>query len=54
LSGPATSKEARHGARRLPLSPPLAARLESCGIDRDFRKGQKHSDHALLLAELRD
>jgi hypothetical protein len=24
-------------------------------IDRDFRKGQKqHSDHALLLAELRD
>jgi hypothetical protein len=37
-----------------PLSPPLAERLESCGIDRDFRKGQKPSDHAPLLAELRD
>jgi exodeoxyribonuclease-3 len=37
-----------------PLSPPLAERLESCGIDRDFRNGQKASDHAPLLAELRD
>jgi hypothetical protein len=37
-----------------PLSPPLAERLESCGIDRDFRKGQKPSDHAPLLGELRD
>jgi exodeoxyribonuclease-3 len=36
------------------LSPPVAARLESCGIDRDFRKGPKPSDHAPLLAELRD
>jgi len=34
--------------------PPLAERLESCGIDRDFREGQKPSDHAPLLAELRD
>lgn len=30
----------------------LAARLESCGIDRDFRKGSKPSDHAPLLADL--
>jgi len=37
-----------------PLSPPLAEHLESCGIDRDFRKGQKPSDHAPLLTELRD
>jgi exodeoxyribonuclease-3 len=35
------------------LSPPLAERLESCGIDRNFRKGPKPSDHAPLLAELR-
>jgi exodeoxyribonuclease III len=34
------------------LSPPLAERLESCGIDRDFRKGPKPSDHAPLIAEL--
>jgi exodeoxyribonuclease-3 len=34
------------------LSPPLAERLESCGIDRNFRKGPKPSDHAPLLAEL--
>jgi hypothetical protein len=34
------------------LSPPLAARLRSCGIDRSFRKGPKPSDHAPLLAEL--
>jgi exodeoxyribonuclease-3 len=36
------------------LSPPVAERLRSCGIDRDFRKGPKPSDHAPLLAELRD
>jgi exodeoxyribonuclease-3 len=36
------------------LSPPLAERLESCGIDRNFRKGPKPSDHAPLLTELRD
>src|SRR3954447_6168009 len=36
------------------LSPPLADRLESCGLDRNLRKGRKPSDHAPLLAELRD
>jgi exodeoxyribonuclease-3 len=30
----------------------LAGRLERCGIDRNFRKGQKPSDHAPLLLEL--
>jgi exodeoxyribonuclease III len=30
----------------------LAARLVSCGIDRDYRKGKKPSDHAPLLLEL--
>jgi exodeoxyribonuclease-3 len=30
----------------------LAGRLRSCGIDRDFRKGPKPSDHAPLLVEL--
>jgi exodeoxyribonuclease-3 len=34
------------------LGEPLAARLSSCGIARDFRKGTKPSDHAPLLAEL--
>ena len=34
------------------LSAPLAARLVSCAVDRDFRKGPKPSDHAPLLAEL--
>jgi exodeoxyribonuclease-3 len=34
------------------LTPGLAETLESCGIDRNFRKGQKPSDHAPLLAEL--
>ncbi|MBM3139389.1 MAG: exodeoxyribonuclease III [Chloroflexi bacterium] len=29
----------------------LAGRLRSCGIDRDFRKGPKPSDHAPVLAE---
>ena len=33
------------------VSPPLAARLTECGIDRNFRKGPKPSDHAPLLAE---
>jgi exodeoxyribonuclease-3 len=32
------------------LTRDLAAGLESCGIDRDFRKGSKPSDHAPLLA----
>jgi exodeoxyribonuclease-3 len=30
----------------------LAPRLRSCGIDRDYRKGTKPSDHAPLLLEL--
>jgi exodeoxyribonuclease III len=34
------------------VSAPLAGRIESCGIDRDFRKGPKPSDHAPLLLEL--
>ena len=32
----------------------LAGRLETCGIDRGFRKGTKPSDHAPLLATLAD
>jgi exodeoxyribonuclease-3 len=36
------------------MSPPLAERLVECGIDRNFRKGPKPSDHAPLLCELRD
>jgi len=35
------------------LSPPVAERLEECGIDRNFRKGKKPSDHAPLLVTLR-
>jgi exodeoxyribonuclease-3 len=35
------------------LSPGLAERLTECGIDRNFRKGKKPSDHAPLLADLR-
>jgi exodeoxyribonuclease-3 len=35
------------------LAPSLAERLAECGIDRNFRKGPKPSDHAPLLAELR-
>ena len=31
----------------------LASDLVSCGIDRNFRKGAKPSDHAPLMAELR-
>jgi len=34
------------------LTADLTARLESCGIDRGFRKGAKPSDHAPLLAQL--
>jgi exodeoxyribonuclease III len=34
------------------LSPALAGRLRTCGIDRGFRKGPKPSDHAPLLTEL--
>jgi exodeoxyribonuclease-3 len=30
----------------------LAPRMRECGIDRDFRKGKKPSDHAPLLLEL--
>lgn len=30
----------------------LAPRFQSCGIDRDYRKGKKPSDHAPLLLEL--
>ena len=30
----------------------LVPRLVSCGIDRDYRKGKKPSDHAPLLLEL--
>jgi exodeoxyribonuclease III len=33
------------------VSPPVAERLSACGIDRNFRKGPKPSDHAPLLAE---
>ena len=33
------------------LSKPIAERLQECGIDRNFRKGTKPSDHAPLLAE---
>jgi exodeoxyribonuclease-3 len=34
------------------VSRELADRVLSCGIDRNFRKGQKPSDHAPLLLEL--
>jgi exodeoxyribonuclease III len=33
------------------VSKPVAGRLRECGIDRNFRKGTKPSDHAPLLAE---
>lgn len=36
------------------LSADLATRVDFCGIDRDFRKGTKPSDHAPLLVRLRD
>jgi exodeoxyribonuclease-3 len=34
------------------VRPPVAERVRACGIDRDFRKGPKPSDHAPLLVEL--
>jgi exodeoxyribonuclease-3 len=34
------------------LSPDLAERAVECGIDRNYRKGPKPSDHAPLLTEL--
>ncbi len=34
------------------VSPELVPRLESCGIDRNFRKGKKPSDHAPVLLSL--
>jgi exodeoxyribonuclease-3 len=34
------------------LGPRLARDVVSCGIDRNFRKGQKPSDHAPLLVEV--
>ena len=34
------------------VSESLAGQLVSCGIDRDFRKGSKPSDHAPLLVEV--
>jgi exodeoxyribonuclease III len=34
------------------VSRALAERLQGCGIDRDYRKGTKPSDHAPLLVEL--
>ena len=35
------------------VTPGIADRLVSCGIDRSYRKGPKPSDHAPLLAEWR-
>lgn len=35
------------------VSPDLAEALESCGIDREFRKGPKPSDHAPLILQTR-
>jgi len=45
-----------HGLRidHILLSPPLAERCIASRIDRAARKGQKPSDHAPVLAELRD
>jgi exodeoxyribonuclease-3 len=34
------------------ISAPLAAHTTACGIDRNYRKGRKPSDHAPLLLEL--
>jgi exodeoxyribonuclease III len=36
------------------VSQSLAERLRHCGIDRDYRKGAKPSDHAPLLLDLAD
>jgi exodeoxyribonuclease-3 len=45
-----------HGMRidHILLSPPLAARCTASRIDRNERKGEKPSDHAPVLVELRD
>ena len=45
-----------HGLRidHILLSPPLAARCTASRIDRNARKGEKPSDHAPVLVELRD
>jgi exodeoxyribonuclease III len=34
------------------VSPPVADRMVACGIDRNYRKGPKPSDHAPLFLEL--
>ena len=34
------------------VSPDIAAALRSCGIDREFRKGPKPSDHAPLILDI--
>ena len=34
------------------VSPDLAAALQTCGIDREFRKGPKPSDHAPLILHI--
>jgi exodeoxyribonuclease-3 len=34
------------------ISTDLADRLRACGIDREYRKGTKPSDHAPLLLDL--
>ena len=34
------------------VSPPVGERIAECGIDRNYRKGPKPSDHAPLLLEL--
>ncbi|HET9016950.1 MAG TPA: endonuclease/exonuclease/phosphatase family protein, partial [Thermomicrobiaceae bacterium] len=34
------------------VSADLAERLHGCGIDRNYRKGKKPSDHAPLLVDL--
>jgi exodeoxyribonuclease-3 len=34
------------------VAPGLADRIATCGIDRNYRKGPKPSDHAPLLLEL--
>jgi hypothetical protein len=55
LSGPPLPREAGPAARRfLPLIFVAASGRASQGRPATFRKGQKHSDDAPLLAELRD
>ena len=44
----------RPAKTRALVSRSLSGRLEECGIDRNFRKGTKPSDHAPLLVRLRD